>query len=792
MLSPRHPAAALTVAAVSLALALAAVSFSACDTGSSANDADADTDASGDTDANAEPDASAADSGAMGDVADTTQDEELGPGNDLGCAPACDGKDCGDDGCGSTCGSCPSNQTCDEAGQCTVLTGAEDGSCDHPFVVGALPFSATTSTLTAGDELSLTGASCAAGGSVLWNANTGQAAADHVWSLTAEDAGLYTVSVESDFDALVYVLGDCHDPAATCLDVSDSSNPEVLAVALEAGETVHLVVDGSSKHSVPRGVYTLTVSEPCDAACGDKVCGSDACGLSCGTCPVGELCNDSGHCTDAQTEPGNTCAVPFVVTELPFVFEGDTSKASDEMSVPADACGQHGNTGQGNHDQVHTFVAPESGVYMATLDSDLSAALYVASDCLDVAGTCLAISPQGSGSYTVAAPFEAQAGVAYTLVVEVGWSGIGGAYTLTIGLPCAPSCEGKMCGDDGCGRPICGECEAGDLCTDAGSCVPSAAAPGNTCAAPIPIGSVPFVGEGDTTNATNAMWRSPGACGSPFGGGESAPEDVYLFTPSESGVYTVSVASTFGVSLYVATECGDIDNSCVATPFLYGRELLFSAEAGTSYTIVVDGMQNDYEYGPYTLTVSAPCTPSCGDAVCGDAGCGASCGECLDHQRCNESGQCSAAETLLGNYCGNELVVGELPFVGFGDTTMATNDFEVPESDCNVDIWQVLGAMSNDQVWRFTPEVAGSYTVSVNGSTSTGNFHPVAFVVDDCEAAAALEATCYGVDRYEWDPIPITVDLAAGETVFIVVDAHDTVEGVSIWNHVGAYVLTVF
>jgi C1A family cysteine protease/chitodextrinase len=38
------------------------------------------------------------------------------------CTPACSGKVCGSDGCGGSCGSCSSSQTCDSSGQCSSST----------------------------------------------------------------------------------------------------------------------------------------------------------------------------------------------------------------------------------------------------------------------------------------------------------------------------------------------------------------------------------------------------------------------------------------------------------------------------------------------------------------------------------------------------------------------------------------------------------------------------------------------------------------------------------------------
>lgn len=34
------------------------------------------------------------------------------------CTPQCGSKECGDDGCGHTCGTCPSGKTCSDAGKC--------------------------------------------------------------------------------------------------------------------------------------------------------------------------------------------------------------------------------------------------------------------------------------------------------------------------------------------------------------------------------------------------------------------------------------------------------------------------------------------------------------------------------------------------------------------------------------------------------------------------------------------------------------------------------------------------
>ena len=58
------------------------------------------------------------------------------------CTPTCDGKDCGDDGCGGVCGTCDDDATCDDTGVCVldgctiegVFFGGEDADCAVWFV----------------------------------------------------------------------------------------------------------------------------------------------------------------------------------------------------------------------------------------------------------------------------------------------------------------------------------------------------------------------------------------------------------------------------------------------------------------------------------------------------------------------------------------------------------------------------------------------------------------------------------------------------------------------------------
>jgi len=51
-----------------------------------------------------------------------------GGGVQLDCTPSCDGMECGPDGCGGSCGGCPSQSVCGAEGVCVAMS-YEDGTC---------------------------------------------------------------------------------------------------------------------------------------------------------------------------------------------------------------------------------------------------------------------------------------------------------------------------------------------------------------------------------------------------------------------------------------------------------------------------------------------------------------------------------------------------------------------------------------------------------------------------------------------------------------------------------------
>jgi len=113
--------------------------------------------------------------------------------------------------------------------------------------------------------------------------------------------------------------------------------------------------------------------------------------------------------------------------------------------------------------------------------------------------------------------------------------------------------------------------------------------------------------EGGTFPGTTAGTGSlAGTCG---GGGASAPEKVYSWTPSQSGVAVIATCgSTLDTVLYLrrttctGTQVDCVDQGCASGT---GSRLEVVVTGGTTYYIVVDGYSGS---GPYTLTVTPPRT----------------------------------------------------------------------------------------------------------------------------------------------------------------------------------------
>ncbi|MEC9072153.1 MAG: hypothetical protein VX938_07230, partial [Myxococcota bacterium] len=320
--------------------------------------------------------------------------------------------------CNNVCG--PGTVCNFEAGLCDDLTGIPGASCVNPLTVGELPFWGEGSTEGLANAYSY-GADTCPGKS----GGAGAGSSEAVWLFEPSSSGIYTLEVEPDFDATLYVVTDCEDVGGTCLAASDGFGTETLVLTLDAGTSYYIVVDGWSNSDDTVGAYTLTVSEPCVPDCGGKACGTDGCGGECeNTCAETQTCSfETNECVDLTG--GDTCEAAAVIDvgSLPVFVVGDNTDTVDDYD--SSLCLGTGSEGQ---DIVYSFTIQESGSFRIALDSEGPTLAYLAADCAAL-DACVAGKDFWQGGHMDVA-LEGPA--TYYLVVD-GWSGSEvGAFTVII------------------------------------------------------------------------------------------------------------------------------------------------------------------------------------------------------------------------------------------------------------------------------------------------------------------------------------------------------------------------
>ncbi len=169
---------------------------------------------------------------------------------------------------------------------------------------------------------------------------------------------------------------------------------------------------------------------------------------------------------------------------------------------------------------------------------------------------------------------------------------------------CVPMCQGKSCGEDGCGGS-CGECQPGYLCSVAGSC--------ELCA----------------SDCLNKQCGDDG-CGGTCGG---CPPGLGC---DENFVCGLCSPNCLG------KECGD--NGCGGSCGSCPGGLLCS---------------------PDGLCLS--CLPECQNKECGDDGCGGLCGTCGFTEVCSPDGVCLCTPSCLNRECGDNGCGGSCGTCGLED-----------------------------------------------------------------------------------------------------------------------------
>ncbi len=230
------------------------------------------------------------------------------------CVSDCEGKDCGEDGCGSFCGTCETGEGCSGVGLCTV--GTLEGTCNAPLNLGGGDSPYVLALPDDGDRITVVteGDTSNAVHLLVPSCNYLTAAPELVYAfevpeeLVADGASVgFDIRVHGYDTVLEVMFGTCAiDNSIGCAD--DSVPPgefgsRVAGMITTAG-SYYVMVDGFSSSEKGEFELTATFVRNCEPECDGNFCGADLCGAQCGSCGDGETCNlEDTRCYPSDCEP---------------------------------------------------------------------------------------------------------------------------------------------------------------------------------------------------------------------------------------------------------------------------------------------------------------------------------------------------------------------------------------------------------------------------------------------------------------------------------------------------------
>ncbi len=389
------------------------------------------------------PDADAAQADAAGEIVpgDSLPPADVVP--DL-CQPQCEGKECGDDGCGGSCGKCPAAAPlCDEQGLCQVQCipdcegkecgddgcGGDCGKCPKvaPYCVqskcavecepdcdgkacGDDGCDGECGTCDGPQEL------CEAGQCVCQPACEGKECGD---------------------DGCGGSCGECSDETPFCQEGQciDACKPD--CNGKECGPDG---CDGNCGKCEGAQEACKQGQCVCQPDCPPDTCGSDGCGGKCPGCACDETCVDGWcqlvGCATQECGPDG-CGAPC--GECPSGAEciDDLCIDSCEAACQGKECGPDGCGGWCGQCAAG-LTCTDAGLCVGQCTPSCAGKECGPNGCGGSCGVCAFMQ----GSYCVAGHCVSE---------------------------CPADCDGKACGDDGCGGS-CGQCQSPFLCTESGSC----------------------------------------------------------------------------------------------------------------------------------------------------------------------------------------------------------------------------------------------------------------------------------------------------------------------------------
>ena len=585
------------------------------------------------------------------------------------CIPQCDGKQCGDDGCGQDCGPCTTgfcqdSQCIDLPATCDVVQNVacgetlEDLSNAMPGAVAA--FSEYTCQSFSSDDFSKSPESI-----FLFTS-----AFDQEVTITGkEDSTLELIVLED-------IGGGCEDTAESCVLSTSSSG----SFDAKAGVNYYIIWDNYSTTKPVVTGFEMRV-DCCVKSCENKVCGDDGCGGTCGTC-------DSGFCADGQcTELPTTCEPVAQVACGDSLANQSNSVAGVTAAFSKYTCQSYsGDDFSESAELTYSFTSDVDQIVTLSTENAFPLQLAVLRDvgagCVDSGASCLDAT---YGDLT----FNAKAGETYYFIWDSYSIPVVGGFSVDVEC-CVVTCDNVNCGDDdGCGG-TCG-CSEGDKCGADSTCQPKGF--GEWCGDPAPLdsGDLPVTVEGSLLNSSDSFVIDD-ACGFSSNYGDGGYDNVYQFQAPEDGYYNVTLnPGTEDAVLYVTTSCEAPSSACLAGDYTFGEavEVGVALSAGETVFIIVDSYYTGEPLTAYTLSVSAPEALGPGDG-------------CVDP---------IGVDSLPFSFAGNTADGIDAAYYYYGECSGASS----------------AGSSTKDQTLRFQAPAAGKYPLTV-----TPQFSAIVIVTTTC------------------------------------------------------------
>ncbi len=415
-----------------------------------------------------------------------------------------------------------------------------------------------------------------------------------------------------------------------CVAASDATATD----GFDASETVGDADAGAD--TLTDALEETATDGGCTAFCIGRVCGSNGCGGSCGTCqtPEAPVCNDaSGQCAAVCVPQctGKTCGDNGCGGSCGTCASGSTCNAASVCLPDAWTC-TAAWFGDG--------AVCDCGCGAADADCakpKLSLAGCEAQQICNATGQCVSKVPAGwtcaANTYAALDACNCGCGVPdpdcqYASLAVAGCSGFNpvcdGSGTCAT---CVPTCSGKDCGADGCGGS-CGACSGANVCA-LGKCV-------DLCS------PTPF----KCQTATCGDDGCGGSCGSCAAGSACQNGSCVADTPVDDPTSCAGhCGSTAPAGCYCTASCqaigyccADYATTCACKPDCTGKACGSDGCGGTCGTC-----PGSAPYCNTAFQCDANCQPACGGKTCGPDGCGGTCGSCGSGATCSKANSCVPA-----------------------------------------------------------------------------------------------------------------------------------------------------